>query len=289
MNARITTPLIAVLFAGACAEEPPVDRLRTEIATRTGSDSAWVTIEWSARDTGLIFPWRNVEHRPGEIETALADTALEAEVVFKVEIPESDHRAEFCLEGLRVVGGVSSGEACTEYVIPANPPPLPEANAIHFALVHETTQYRNPTCLEWQRQCRRRDDAGECVRARDVCVRSQPQDTLACLTLRWDSVPEATRFVAELRQPGRPASVIEVNDDSCPACRDVGVAGGRWPCFDFQAGCRFNVTPYFSASWCLERGADPQTLQARITALDADQKPTAEQTLEWALPGRDGS
>ena len=284
MNARTCILLTAAaFFAGACGEEPPVDRVRTEVTTRAGSDSAWVTVKWSARDTGLVFPWRNIEHGPDDIESALADTTSETEVVFQVKLPEVDREAEFCLEGLRTVDGKSTGEACTEYVIPADPPPLPEPGAIHIALVHETTQYRNPTCLEWQKRCRRRNDAGECTRFRDVCVHSEPQDTLGCLTLRWDSVPGATGFVAELRQPGQPPSVVDVNDDSCPACRDVGIDGGRWPCFDFQAGCRFNLTPYFSAAWCIKRTAAPQTLEARITAIGDDDSATAEHTLAWTV------
>ena len=282
MNTRTWAPLIAAGFlASACGEEPPVDRVRTEVTTRAGSDSALVTVKWSARDTGLVFPWRNIEHGPEDLESTLADTTSETEIVFQVEIPEVDREAEFCLEGLRVVDGATTGESCTAYVIPADPPPLPEPGAIHIALVHETTQYRNPTCLEWQQRCRRRNDAGECTRFRDVCMHHEPQDTLACLTLRWDSVPHATSFVAELRQPGQPRSVIDVNDDSCPACRDVGIDGGRWPCFDFQAGCRFNVTPYYSASWCLKRTPEPQTLQARITALDEAKRTTAEHTIDW--------
>ncbi len=290
MNARTSVSLIAaVFFASACGEEPPVDRVRTEVTTRAGSDSALVTVKWSARDTGLVFPWRNVEHVTDDVESALADTTSETEVVFQVELPESDREAEFCLEGVRVLDGKSTGEVCTEFVIPAQPPPIPEAGAIHIALVHETTQYRNPTCLEWGEQCTRRNDAGECTRTRDVCVTSEPQDTLACLTLRWDSVPDATHFIAELRQPGQTPVRVDVNDDSCPACRDVGIDGGRWPCFDFQAGCRFNVTPYFSAGWCVERTAEPRSLQARIMALDADEETTAEHALEWTLPGRDGS
>ena len=248
-----------------------------------------MTVKWSPRDTGLVFPWRNVEHGPDAFESAIADTTSETEVVFQVEIPEADREAEFCLEGLRIVDGKSTGEACTEYVIPAEPPPVPEAGAIHVALVHETTQYRNPTCLEWGEQCTRRDDSGACTRSQDVCVRSEPQDTLACLTLRWDSVPGAASFVAELRQPGGSLSTIDVNDDSCPACRDVGIDGGRWPCFEFQLGCRFNVTPYFSAGWCTERADQPQTARARIMALDELGNRTAEHSLEWTVPGRDGS
>ena len=163
MNARTWTSLIAAaFFASACGEEPPVDRVRTEVTTRSGSDSAWVTVKWSARDTGLVFPWRNIEHGGEEAQVTLTDTASQTEVVLQVELPESDREAEFCLEGLRVVDGASTGESCTEYVIPADPPPLPEPDVIHIALVHETTQYRNPTCLERQDVCRRRDDSGAC-------------------------------------------------------------------------------------------------------------------------------
>ena len=282
MNARTWAPLIAAaFFAGACGEEPPVDRVRTEVTTRAGSDSAWVTVRWSPRDTGLVFPWRNIERGADDGEAAIADTTSETEVVFRVQLPEVDREAEFCLEGLRIVDGASTGESCTDYVIPADPPPLPEPGAIHVALVHETTQYRSATCLERQQQCSRRNEAGDCTRSRDVCVHSEPRDTLACLTLRWDSVPGATAFVAELLQPGQPNSAVDVNDDSCPACREVGIDGGRWPCFDFQAGCRFNVTPYFSAGWCVKRTPEPQTLQARIMALDEARRTTAEHTIDW--------
>jgi hypothetical protein len=281
--------IAAALVSAACGAEPPVDRVHTEVTTRTGSDSAWVTVRWSPRDTGLVFPWRNVQRGADEAGSALADTTSETEVVFQVALPESDREAEFCLEGLRVIDGKRTGEACTDYVIPAEPPPLPEPGAIHVALIHETTQYQSPTCLEQRQQCVRRDDAGECTRSRRVCVRSEPRDTLACLTLRWDSVPDASHFVAELHQPGQRPSRVEVNDDSCPACRDVGIDGGRWPCFDFQGGCRFNVTPYFSAAWCVARPAEAQTLQARILALDSGGRATAEHAVEWAVPGRGGS
>lgn len=280
--------LVVAFLAGSCAEGPPVSSVRTEVTARTGSDSVLVKVKWSSRDTGLVFPWRSSPVVEGE-SLVLADTAAGNEAVFQVERPVADVHAEFCLRGLRVVDGKATGESCTEYVIPAEPPPLPDSGTIHVALVHETTQYRNPKCLESKRVCRRRNDSGECSRWRDVCVHSEPQDTLACLTLRWDSVPGAMSFKAELLRAGRRVSGVTVNDGSCPACDDLDLEGGRWPCFEFQEGCRFNVWPYFSAAWCVKRGGGSQTLAARITALGADSMVAAERLVQWTVPGGDGS
>jgi len=283
-----TSVVAAALIAVACGGEPPVDGVRTEVAARAGSDSALVRVRWSPHDTGLVFPWRNLPVGSDE-SSVLTDTAAENEAVFQVEIPAKDREAEFCLRGLRVVDGKTTGEACTEYVIPAEPPPLPESGAIHIALAHQTVQYRNPICLEREDVCRRRDDSGECTRWRNVCTHAEPQDTLGCLTLRWDSVPGAVGFAAELRSANQVVSRTTVNDDSCPACADVDIDGSRWPCFDFQDGCRFNVWPYFSAAWCVKRLPQPQPFQVRIRALAEDETTAAEDAVEWTVPGRESS
>jgi len=285
---RYSLVAAAVLLAGACGEGPPVDGVRTEVTARAGSDSALVRVRWSARDTGLVFPWRYLPAGADE-GSILADTTAGNEAVFQVELPAADQEAEFCLRGLRVVDGKTTGEACTEYVIPAEPPPLPEPGTIHIALVHLTEQYRNPICLEREDVCRRRDDSGECTRWRNVCTHAEPRDTLGCLTLRWDSVPGAVSFAAELRSASQLVSRSDVNDDSCPACADIDIQGSRWPCFDFQDGCRFNVWPYFSAAWCVKRSPNPQPFEVRIRALAEGETTAAEEAVEWTVPGRESS
>ena len=87
MYARASISLIATAcFVSACVQEPPVDGVRTEVTTRTGWDSAWVTVKWSPRDTGLVFPWRNIEFGPDTVEPTLADTTSETEIVLELNL-----------------------------------------------------------------------------------------------------------------------------------------------------------------------------------------------------------
>ena len=102
-------------------------------------------------------------------------------------------------------------------------------------------------------------------------------DGLAFLTLRWDSLPGADRYVATAGGPGGWTD-IAVNDDSCPYCLDVGIQGHRWPCFEFQRGCRFNIWPYFQASWLASPGG---TYQAWIRAFRADIEVGGSEVVAW--------
>jgi hypothetical protein len=274
-------PVALAVLALSCKDKPPVETVRASVTSRSGSDTATVRVTWRALDTGVVFPWRSAPLGAGA-DFALADTAKDGEAVFQVGKPAEDMSATFCLRGVRVADGKETGEACTDYVIPAQPPPLPDPGELHLALVHESTQYRNPTCLETREICRRHDDAGNCTRTRTICARSEPQDTLACLTLRWDSVPGASGFRAELRRGDRSISSMNVNDDSCPGCSELGFEGDRWPCFEYQQGCRFNVWPYFSAAWCVDRREATGSLEARVSALRDGE--LVVQRVEWTPP-----
>ncbi len=284
MNIRAACLAVALAFISACKEEPPVAGVRASVASRSGSDTATVKVKWTALDTGLVFPWRSEPIAEGEA-FAFADTAEDDEAVFQVHTPPEDVDATFCVRGLRASDGKATAEICADYVIPAEPPPLPEPDEVHIALIHRSTQYRNPRCLESREVCRRRDEKGECTSFRTACQRSEPQDTLACLTLRWDSVPGATRFLAELVQSGQTVASADVNDDSCPGCGALGLEGGRWPCFEFQQGCHFNVWPYYSAAFCVPHEPGGRPLQARVLAIRAGSRVAAE-TIEWTAEVR---
>lgn len=255
MTYRLFTAAVVVAasaLAAACERATPISSVRASVAARPGSDSAMVTARWTSTDAGVVFLWRS-SPASGDESFERADTAVIAKATFAVPRPSADTRSEFCVRTLRLSDGKKSGETCAEYVLSAQPPPLPDSGEVHIALVHQTMQYG-------------------------------PRDTLSCLTLRWDSVPGATRFALELRRHGRLLSRSNVNDDSCPACDELGLEGDRWPCYDSQAGCGFNVWPYFSAAWCVPVRSERQTLEATLTPLRRGEALAPSHVVEWTVP-----